>query len=394
MLVSISKNLINNCIDTNKLKINIKNQLIFDQILVPNEELFFEIDEQNKFQGIIIKSKNLLISYTAELNNNDKIKGRNTFLSQPLVTALKIALKNNYSFFLSLNPNSFHISYKIPNSILRSFRILKTCNINFTKLIQNISPYNSINEFIDDITNISNKNSRNSPTYILSKDDELQLFAKCEGANFKDSFLILLCLLSLNKEKPVFFIPLTDINKSDIELLKLLKLIYKNLNLELDKEIINEPNISILEEISLKRNQLKFTKNIINKYTSENINCNQCFACDYNITQNLISAHIHRFSDINNDYQKNLISKEEAIKLSISGNNGFLLCPNHDKEFEKGMIIFDININKFIPNIKNIHTNKFYDDILKKLKSQNFNKNLYNDEFYKNIQKHINRINN
>ena len=54
MLVSISKNLINNCIDTNKLKINIKNQLIFDQILVPNEELSFEIDEQNKFQGIII----------------------------------------------------------------------------------------------------------------------------------------------------------------------------------------------------------------------------------------------------------------------------------------------------------------------------------------------------
>lgn len=391
MLVSISKNLINNK-KLDELKMNIKKQLLFDEILNTNDELLFEIDEQNKFQGIIIKSKKLLISYTAELNNNYKPKGRNTFLSQPLVPAFKIALKNKYSFFLSVNPNTFSTP-EITDSISIRFKILKTCKINFTKLIENIEPYNSVNEFIEDVTFISNKNKSNSPTYIISKDDELQLFAKCDSANFKDSFLILMCLLYLNKDKPVFFIPLNNINKNDIELLKLLNSIYKNLNLELDNEIKNELSNSIIEELSLKRNQLKFTKNIINKYSSKNINCNQCFACDYKITQNLISAHIHRFSDINNDYQKNIISREEAINLSISGNNGFLLCPNHDKEFEKGMIIFDIKNNKFVPNIRNKHGNIFYNDILEKIKSQEFNKNLYNDEFCQNIKKYITRIN-
>ncbi|WP_033161415.1 HNH endonuclease signature motif containing protein [[Mycoplasma] collis] len=137
-----------------------------------------------------------------------------------------------------------------------------------------------------------------------------------------------------------------------------------------------------------------FIKNILKRYLKYNqINLHQCFACDYKIENNLIASHIYRFSDINHDLQNKKINKETAYNLAFSGENGFLLCPNHDKEFEKGMIIFDFNLKKFIVNTNNLSEFSFK-EISKNLNSQNFNLINFSNTFISNLNKYFERITN
>lgn len=146
-------------------------------------------------------------------------------------------------------------------------------------------------------------------------------------------------------------------------------------------------------EFELKRNQSLFKKNIIEKYHNDkNVNLDLCFCCSYNISNNLIAAHIYRVADILNDYKKNEINFKEAYNLLTSGENGFFLCPNHDKEFEKGQIIFDITQNKFIALEKNL-SEKHYKQIINSLTISSFSSHdNFSSEFIGNIKKHIIRV--
>lgn len=76
-------------------------------------------------------------------------------------------------------------------------------------------------------------------------------------------------------------------------------------------------------------NQSIFRENLLKKYN------NQCCLCELSIPDLLISSHIKPWS---------VSDSNEKVDV----NNGLLLCANHDKLFDKGLISFDENGNIII----------------------------------------------
>lgn len=76
-------------------------------------------------------------------------------------------------------------------------------------------------------------------------------------------------------------------------------------------------------------NQSVFRENLLKKYN------NQCCLCKLSIPDLLISSHIKPWS---------VSDSNEKVDV----NNGLLLCANHDKLFDKGLISFDENGNIII----------------------------------------------
>lgn len=54
-------------------------------------------------------------------------------------------------------------------------------------------------------------------------------------------------------------------------------------------------------------------------------------ACNYGVEVNCETAHFYSCSDIIKDFNNILISYQHAAHLIISGDNGFLFCPNCHK---------------------------------------------------------------
>ncbi|MFQ7024234.1 MAG: HNH endonuclease [Lachnospira pectinoschiza] len=68
-------------------------------------------------------------------------------------------------------------------------------------------------------------------------------------------------------------------------------------------------------------NQDKFREKLINKYK-------KCCLCNVNMNELLVASHIKPWS-----------ISDANEKLDI--HNGLLMCPNHDKLFDRGYISFD-----------------------------------------------------
>ena len=77
------------------------------------------------------------------------------------------------------------------------------------------------------------------------------------------------------------------------------------------------------------RNQSKFKSNIIGT-----IGAVGCLFCGVDEDDLLISAHLHRVTDIKNTP----IELEAKRKLAVDGYNGIQLCPLHDKLYEDGIL--------------------------------------------------------
>lgn len=87
-------------------------------------------------------------------------------------------------------------------------------------------------------------------------------------------------------------------------------------------DTINEPNnTDVLVETKQRIGQAQLRSKLINKYKC-------CQVCGLDIVDLLIASHIKPWKDSN-----------DKERLDI--NNGLLLCPNHDKLFDKGFISFD-----------------------------------------------------
>ncbi len=71
---------------------------------------------------------------------------------------------------------------------------------------------------------------------------------------------------------------------------------------------------------------------------------NRCCLCDVKAPALLIASHIKPWAE-----------SEPKEKLDV--DNGFLMCPNHDKLFDKGYITFDDN-DKIIISDKLIENDK------------------------------------
>lgn len=408
MIIRISKNLLDNIKKTNK-EFGIKDNEIYSKILITlkydnivndNNKIHWKITEE-KFQGIIIDELKYLIVFTQQLDIHKKIKSRNTFILQNFLPAYKIADKSKYKISISINPMNLGEKPKYADSIKNAFRMILTCDFKINKSLHvNEKKFQKIEDFVKirEIQKLKNKN--NKSMYFEVQKDYISIYGKLAGACLSDTIISCKLIKLLNEDKKITFYAMCDDNikknyKSDLDWVHSfgINISDDNENKEETKRML-ESNANLENiEFELKRNQSLFKKNIIEKYHNDkNVNLDLCFCCSYNISNNLIAAHIYRVADILNDYKKNEINFKEAYNLLTSGENGFFLCPNHDKEFEKGQIIFDITQNKFIALEKNL-SEKHYKQIINSLTISSFSSHdNFSSEFIGNIKKHIIRV--
>ena len=350
MDVKLSKSFWNTMIKSLKvsekdLKTKILEILILDKIIDTNESMSINFEIINEsFQGLIY---NDWLVYFASKLNNGKTKSRNTYIAQNFLPSYKICKKLNLNLFVTINP--FDTNEKIENIISESInfdsRIFKTLNVTLSSFFGNIERFQSIEEFLWFKNKIRNKNKINKSTYIKLEKNNIYVYGKMDGANGNKTFIECLVISKISKHDTYLF-PLNPICNNFLKNELINSGIFLEDNTKRDIEISECNN-----DNNVNRNQPLFLKNIIIKW-SNFIDIDSCFACDYDISENLIASHIYRVTDIRQDYENKKITKEEAQNLIVSGDNGFRLCPNHDKEFEKGMIIFDIRKMQFIKNEK------------------------------------------
>lgn len=394
--IFVSKNFINNMINLinvseDRIFSEIQKILIYEKFININNELCFKKIE-DRFQGLVIDDH--LIYFASKLNSNNKTKSRNTFIAQNFSSCFFYANNKNLKIYLTVNPFDLdkNIEAILSDSIKFDLKILSTLNVKISNKFGKIEQFFSIKNFLELKNKIRNVNKGNKSTYIKLLNSDIYIYGKCDGANFKRTFIECIAAKKMNKEKRIYFIPLNGIeklnNNSNIKnYFQKNKIIILN-----DKQLYNDININFNDLINsknddiIKRNQQLFYKKIILKY-NEFINIDECFACNYNISENLISSHIHRVTDIKREYLNKEIDKEKAIEKIISGDNGFLLCPNHDKEFEKGMIFFDYENMQFLSSSK--YSYKYItENLIKKI----FPIELKTAEFENNLIKHQRRI--
>ncbi|MBP5256912.1 MAG: hypothetical protein J6Y96_00980 [Mycoplasma sp.] len=377
------------------IKSEIKKLLIYEGKIDKNTLINFE-EITDRFQGVIIEN-NEIICFTQKLDNHNKTKGRNTFFSQNLPpiykTADKYKIKNKS---VSLNPFDVDQIPKIPDHVKNSFRQVVTLNnLNLNNSIRklgNCDKFHSLSEYLETISKTRDKNKGNFSTLIQENSDKsITIYGKLDGANFSDT--IEKCKMTRklsNQNTEIFFYIISPMHSK----INQIKEEFKRMNIKFGPNEININNLKNQSEKLLPRDQDLFRSNIIKRYIENNIDITKCFASSYDITQNLIASHIHRVVDIRKEYLDKKIDYQKAKYLLVSGNNGFLLSPNKDKEFENGQIYFDIKLKKFMPN-KQLLTTEQYKNLYKSLETQlNLTKIQITNEFIENNKKHQKRTGN
>ncbi|WP_406615521.1 HNH endonuclease [Mycoplasmopsis hyopharyngis] len=411
MEILVSESFIKNALNSIKKRdlISLLESVLFEKIyaLLINDGILREtisfsnikwIKDKRAYQGIFISEKNLFVYFSQLLNSNGKPKSRNTFVSQNFNPIQKIAIENNSYICLSLNPLDLGTKVpSFPNTIIKDIRTLSTLGVIINKSINidnNIFDFKSIDEYINMKNFLKSKNSFNQSTFIKKFDflNTIAIYANMDGASGIDA---LNSMRMINKFRDVdniknywFF----NIGKKTLSE-NFIKTINEEYNFEyIDTIKYNKNdfiglNTKITEkdiENDLRRNQPYFIKNILKKY--DTLNPSKCFCCNYMITSNLIASHIYRVADIISDYKNRNISLEKAQEYIISGDNGFMLCPNHDKEFEKGYIYFDPNSKKMVAS-ENLDIETF-EFINFRINMNELNRNFITEEFIENVKRH------
>ena len=108
------------------------------------------------------------------------------------------------------------------------------------------------------------------------------------------------------------------------------------------QEFINEHNLEGIDKVVLAKsriNQGVFRERLIRRYK-------KCCLCGADNVELLISSHIKPWS-------------ESSSTERTDVNNGLLLCPNHDRLFDKGYISFDANGQILISTLLDEHNRIF-----------------------------------
>ncbi|MGZ9432345.1 HNH endonuclease signature motif containing protein [Mycoplasma sp. 613B] len=381
--------------ESDKLYSDIKLILSLDKKIDINDEVEWKNTEV-KFQGLVIEELNELIYFTQKLGENGKPKSRNTYIMQNFLPVLLFSYENNIkNISVSLHPlDLFLYIEEFPKTILKDFKIFSTLgvkiNYSLTSRQKNNlnTKFENIKHFQLEKENLKRQNKRNLSSYIeydeLKK--EIKLYAKFDGANASDSLISAIVINKIfEKDKDIKRkLLILKTNEKLFEIKQNLLKILKQNNFEVNKQpIFSQPIFDITHsEEDLKRNQPLFKENIKIWYCENNLNPDKCLVCGYQFSEHLISAHIHRVSDVKNEFKNNKISFDDANKLIVEGCNGFLLCPTCDKEFEWGKIFFDLNLYKFFSNPEN------------KYITETINITTNKEKFEENIKKHLVRIKN
>lgn len=162
----------------------------------------------------------------------------------------------------------------------------------------------------------------------------------CELTNISADKLVLFLDFSVNE---IFFEKIEDANlcvKNHVFIRSKHKKIYEADYEQARQEAIklgikpNSPELpSFIEELIKARNptvQKHYRDDLIKEFNGK------CAICGINKVDLLIASHIVAYKDC------------ADVNERIDPNNGLLLCPDHDKLFDKGLIGFDFNTGKII----------------------------------------------
>lgn len=349
--------------------------LLFDGLLKSKTNEFKKIDF--KFQGIVIHESKKIVHFCQMLDINHKTRGRNTFLHQNFLKTFIFAKRkySNYSLSISLNPyDDVGQKIKMPLYIDNCINELKTIGITINNSLNRNGDFKeiiNIDEYLKFRKEMRKKNKCNNSTIFERTQGKITIYGRLDGANAPNTIFSCMVLKKLNNN-------LQEIDFFDVTPKKSKKKLLDFIRINLDFKLINvkDNEDDLAKRISeggirklILRDQKTFKANIIKKYHAFNININECMVCDYDIVINFVAAHIYSYSDIIKDYENKLISHEDAAHLIVSGDNGFLLCPNCHIEFDRGQIYFNLKSKNFCVNEKEVDCQSDdYQKILKRIK--------------------------
>lgn len=199
-------------------------------------------------------------------------------------------------------------------------------------------PIKSVKEIKKARDDSQKKNIGNNSSYILESEDFIIIYAKVD-ANSEFEMVYIACVVAVlaKKEKKEVFLYQVEEKYSDSigkENKKLLQdhgiTIFDTL-----EEYNANPDL-ILDESKTSRNQAEFYKNLLEKYNNGS-DYKKCYFCGSDFQDLLVASHIQRVTDINNL----AIPFCEKRKKAVDPDNGFWLCPTHDKYLENGYIYFE-----------------------------------------------------
>jgi hypothetical protein len=392
-------------VSDNKIFHKVFDVLIKDQILDCNFDNIEWQTIESKFQGIYIPENNHVVHFTQMLNVNGRERSRNTYLSQNFIASNNFALSKSATISVSINPYDLNRPIPIAEFVMVSIRNIASqgATINLSMTTQQ-APFQNLEEFLTIRSHLRDKNTGNNST-IIDRNiavNTITIYGRLDGANGTDTINVcrLVRKLAAQTNEKVQFYNITPSNKYFSP-----SILQQIQNMYLKIGDVNEDEANIREVLTtrnmfeeqnedlLSRDQNAFKANIIQKYIAiPNFNIHKCFGCNYKIESNFIGSHIYRYADIRKDFRENKLTIEEAAHLIISCDNGFLLCPNQDKEFEKGMIVFDLNTKSFVANRTRLSKEEF-EQVQSNINTSNFKDIQFTKEFINNINEHHKRVN-
>ena len=260
--------------------------------------------------------------------------------------------------------------------------IVNACEIENLKILNGLivgfdyvaSSIKSIKFLYKEMKNVrsltSDRNTSNNASYFSDTGDFIEFFAKCYGANGKESVFMAMVVKQLTDKRIVIYQVEDNGQKSLTGPDK--KILLSN-GFEFGEDIISEEFNRVNLEAPEKdlRDQPAFRLNLLKKYGDK-----KCYLCDCDIDSMIIASHIHRVTDIKND---STLADEEKKKQIIDGDNGLWLCANHDKLFEYGLIYFD-DQKLLISNRLNEEQKEFVKNTTSKLSLSNTEESRVDDE--------------
>lgn len=274
-------------------------------------------------------------------------------------------------------------------------------------------PIKSVHDIKKARDNSQKKNIGNKSSYILEADDFVIIYAKVDANSEFEMVYLASVINSLAKKenKQTYLYQVEEIYSTSFgeENIKFLKDQGINVIDSLQK-YENNPDLQ-LDENKTSRNQAEFYKNLLSKYNKDSdYKC--CYFCGDDFQDTLIASHIQRITDIN----KLNIPFIEKRKKAVDPDNGFWLCPIHDKYLENGYIYFvddKLNISNRVTEkqkekiIETFYLTKNTDSPYFKKESseiiQIFNKetfdvrinpNHYNENMHNYLEEHRKRVTN
>lgn len=184
---------------------------------------------------------------------------------------------------------------------------------------------------------LQSRNTGNKSSYILEADDFIIIYAKVD-ANSEFEMVYLATVindLAKREKKQTYIYQVEELYSDSIgdENKKFLEdqgiVVFEEL-----QSYENNPDI-VLDDKKTSRNQAEFYRNLLKKYNN-NTDYKCCYFCGSDFQDMLIASHIQRVTDINNLP----ISFEEKRRKAVDADNGFWLCPTHDKYLEEGYVYF------------------------------------------------------